>query len=77
MPQSYLALRATVYLQNKLANFIFFCNTFIAVNLREDPNQPFNPHPEIGKYFKGFNGTRYIPNECVRQQYPDDVETED
>ncbi|XP_068679447.1 F-box only protein 21-like isoform X1 [Montipora foliosa] len=47
------------------------------VNLREDPNQPFNPHPEIGKYFKGFNGTRYIPNECVRQQYPDDVETED
>ena len=49
----------------------------LAVNLREDPNQPFNPHPELGKYFKGFTGTRYIPNECLQQQYPEDVDEEE
>ena len=48
-----------------------------AVNLREDPNQPFNPHPGLGKYFKGFTGTRYIPNESLQQQYPEDVITDE
>ncbi|XP_078362557.1 F-box only protein 21-like [Oculina patagonica] len=44
------------------------------INLREDPNQPLNPHPELGKYFKGFTGSQYIPNECLQQQYPEDVD---
>ncbi|CAH3151289.1 unnamed protein product [Pocillopora meandrina] len=44
------------------------------INLKEDPNQPLNPHPELGKYFKGFTGTRYIPNECLQCQYPEDVD---
>lgn len=48
---------------------------FFAVNLREDPNQPLNPHPELGKYFKGFTGSRYIPNDCLQQRYPEDVDT--
>lgn len=46
-------------------------------NLREDPQQPFNPHPELGKYFKGFTGTRYIPNESLQQEYPEDVFSEE
>ena len=49
----------------------------IAANLREDPQQPFNPHPELGKYFKGFIGTRYIPNESLEQEYPEDVFNEE
>lgn len=51
------------------------CSTRYAahINLREDPNQSFNPHPELGKYFKGFTGTRYIPNESLQQEYPEDV----
>ena len=57
----------------ELTAFVFV----LAVNLREDPNQPFNPHPELGKYFKGFTGTRYIPNECLQQQYPEDVDEEE
>jgi len=48
----------------------------LVVNLREDPHQPFNPHPELGKYFKGFTGTQYIPNECLQQQYTEDVDLE-
>lgn len=38
----------------------------------EEPDQPFNPHPEIGKYFKYWTGTQYIPNEYLSQRYPED-----
>jgi len=47
------------------------------VNLREDANQPFNPHPQIGKFFKHFSGTWYTPNESLQQHYPEDVEDAD
>ncbi|XP_067032659.1 F-box only protein 21-like isoform X1 [Acropora muricata] len=47
------------------------------VNLGEDANQPFNPHPQIGKFFKHFNGTWYTPNESLQQHYPEDVEDAD
>lgn len=29
-------------------------------------------HSEIGKYFKEFTGTHYIPNAELQQQYPED-----
>ena len=28
---------------------------------------------EIGKYFCGFNGTHYVPNEELARHYPDDA----
>lgn len=29
-------------------------------------------HSEIGRYFKTFNGTFYVPNEELHSEYPDD-----
>ncbi|XP_050721371.1 F-box only protein 21-like isoform X2 [Eriocheir sinensis] len=29
-------------------------------------------HPDVGKYFKEFTGTHYIPNDELEQQYPGD-----
>lgn len=29
-------------------------------------------HSEIGRYFKAYNGTFYVPNEELRSEYPDD-----
>lgn len=29
-------------------------------------------HPEIGKYFRMFNGKYYVPNDELRSEYPDD-----
>ncbi|KAK3894584.1 hypothetical protein Pcinc_001658 [Petrolisthes cinctipes] len=32
------------------------------------------PHPDIGKFFKEFTGTHYIPNDELAQLYPEDEE---
>lgn len=29
-------------------------------------------HPDVGKYFKEFTGTHYIPNDELEEQYPGD-----
>ena len=44
-----------------------------AESLAEEPEQEFNPHPEVGRHFKTFTGTRYIPNEFLQARYPEDM----
>ena len=61
-------------LQEQWLSVYHVLSFLLAANLREDPNQPLNPHPELGKYFKGFTGTRYTPNECLQQEYPGDMD---
>lgn len=56
-------------LYNNVTNPLYI---FILENLIEEPDQPLNPHPEIGKYFNHWTGTRYIPNEYLSQTYPED-----
>lgn len=29
-------------------------------------------HSDVGKYFKEFTGTHYIPNDELQQQFPED-----
>ena len=43
-------------------------------SLKEETGQDFNPHPELGKHFKGFTGTRYVPNKSLQKRYPEDFE---
>ncbi|XP_042238000.1 F-box only protein 21-like isoform X6 [Homarus americanus] len=40
------------------------------LEVASDPNPV--THPDIGKYFKEFRETHYIPNNELQQQYPDD-----
>ncbi|KAL6419620.1 hypothetical protein ACFW04_013707 [Cataglyphis niger] len=30
-------------------------------------------HMEIGRYFSSFAGTHYIPNESLKEEYPEDI----
>lgn len=65
----------TIYQQNMILNVIYTFQQYLLIeNLLEEPDQPFNPHPEIGKYFKLWTGRKYIPNEYLNQKYPEDYQ---
>jgi hypothetical protein len=60
-----LLILITVYILSTL---------FLSENLVEDPDQPFNPHQDLGKYFEWWQGSRYVPNCHLRQRYPQDID---
>lgn len=57
-----------LYLYIIILYFFYFIDSIIKL----DKPRPVN-HNEIGKYFSAFKGTFYMPNEILKEEYPDDV----
>lgn len=56
---------------------ILSLNPFVSESLEEEPNQAFNPHENLGRYFEYWTGTKYLPNHFLRQEYPEDIDTDE